>query len=87
MVTNNPQISMTSSKEGYLPLILHVWYGLAAKLLHAKTQNDGTTPTWDTSGLLVEGKEKVEDHVMVLQLLHGSRCATSIGQSKLCGQK
>lgn len=50
---------MTSSKEGYLPLILHVWCGLAAKLLHAKTQNDGTTPTWDTSGLLVEGKEKV----------------------------
>lgn len=28
-----------------------------------------------------------EDHVMALQLLHGSGCAISIGQSKLHGQK
>ena len=85
MLTNNPHISIASRKEGYLSLILHVYCGLATNLLHSRTQIDGTAPTWDALGLFAEGKEKVEDHVMALQLLYGSGCAISIGQSKSHG--
>lgn len=60
MLTNNPHISIASHKEGYLSLILHVYCGLATNLLHSRTQIDGTAPTWDTSGLFAEGREKVE---------------------------
>lgn len=65
MVTNNPHISITSNKEGYLSLILHVYCGLATNLLHSRTQIDRIAPTWDTSGLFAEGREKVEDHVIL----------------------
>lgn len=64
MVTKNPQISIASSKDGYLSLILHVCNGWAANL-HSKTLVDGTAPTWDIPCLFAEGREKVQDHVIL----------------------
>lgn len=65
--------------------MLHTHCGLAAHPFHSRTQVDGTAPIWDIPGLLAEGREKVEDHMMALKHLHGSGCATSIGQSTLRG--
>lgn len=75
MVTNNLRISVAyKNKASCLTyMACPSQTGCSSQLcsyhFHSESQADETAPTWDKARFTAEGKEKVADHIMALQVL------------------